>query len=227
MEVAFAGSFYTPEEELIAKLGQVKAWVFDWDGVFHSGQKDSQGNSSFSEVDSMGLNLLRYGTYLQNGAMPLSIILTGMNNPTAAYFAEREHFDALFMGFRDKSHALNYICEQHQLAPYEVGFVFDDVLDFNVAKEVGVRFAVPHSAAPMTHDFMAHNGLVDYACAHAGGHGALREMAELSLVLMGQFDTVVEDRTAFNQAYTNYWEARQAIATAQFVPDAQGAPVRR
>ena len=59
------GMFVCSPEELKQKLMNVKAFVFDWDGVFNNGQKQSSGGSHFSEVDSMGLNLLRFSHYLR------------------------------------------------------------------------------------------------------------------------------------------------------------------
>ncbi len=56
---AAGGSFVTPVEELIQKLDECRAVVFDWDGVFNAGRKGQASSSGFSEVDSMGTNMLR------------------------------------------------------------------------------------------------------------------------------------------------------------------------
>ena len=59
------GKFHTPEKQFIEILGTIKAFVFDWDGVFTNGEKDHELQSRFNEVDSIGTNLLRFAFYLK------------------------------------------------------------------------------------------------------------------------------------------------------------------
>lgn len=222
MQAAFAGSFLSDEIQIAERLQKIKLWLFDWDGVFHPGTKQTGGESSFSEVDSMGLNLLRFATYLHQGELPVFAIVTGVDNPTGAFFAQREHFDAVYMGAKDKRVVLDYICEQHGLAPEEIGFCFDDVLDINVAERVGVRFLIDHGAHPITVDFMRERNCYDYSTAFGGGYGALREVSELSMTLLGNVDEVLAHRTDFSPTYTAYWNLRQAVATNIFTVDTLG-----
>lgn len=219
MQAAFAGFFDADEIQIAEKLQKIKFWLFDWDGVFHAGTKNAQGESSFSEVDAMGLNLLRFATYLHQGSLPSFAIVTGINNPTAAYFAKREHFDAVFMGAKDKRVVLDYICEKHQIQPHEIGFCFDDVLDINVAQRVGARFLINHGAHPITVDFMRERKCFDYATAFSGGMGALREVSELCMTLLGNADEVLAHRTDFTATYSTYWEERQSNLTKLFTVD--------
>ena len=62
-EEFFKGVFITDVAIIQQKLQQVKAFIFDWDGVFNDGRKDIQGNSGFSEIDSMGINMMRFSYY--------------------------------------------------------------------------------------------------------------------------------------------------------------------
>ena len=222
MEAAFKGEFFTNEEEFAEKLSKVKLWLFDWDGVFHRGAKSSFGESSFSEVDSMGINLLRFATYLNHGKLAPSIIVTGVNNPTASYFAQREHFDSIFLGAKNKIQVLDFVCEKHGVQPEEIGFFFDDVLDINVAEKVGVRFLISNGVNPMTVDFMRQRECFDYASAYGGGFGGLRECSELALTLMGTADEVLAHRTDYSTEYTGYWEKRQSVFTRVFTVDTFG-----
>ena len=96
------GRFLTPSLSISEKLRSIQCLVFDWDGVFHPGTKQPGGSSSFSEVDSMGINLLRFALWHQNGVLPKVAIITGEDNPTARYYAEREHFDAVYFKARKK-----------------------------------------------------------------------------------------------------------------------------
>ena len=54
------GEFITPPFVLMEKLKNIKAIVFDWDGVFNEGVKGGGNHSGFSEIDSMGTNMLRF-----------------------------------------------------------------------------------------------------------------------------------------------------------------------
>lgn len=60
LEDYFKGEFVINSTALRQKFRTIKAFVFDWDGVFNNGQKNIDGHSTFSEVDSMGVNLIRF-----------------------------------------------------------------------------------------------------------------------------------------------------------------------
>lgn len=222
MQAAFSGEFLNDEITLSQKLAKIKLWLFDWDGVFHPGTKNNAGESSFSEVDAMGLNLLRFAISLVQKELPPFVIVTGVNNPTGEFFANREHFDAIFMGAKDKSVVLDYICEKHHLQPEEIGFCFDDVLDINVAQKVGARFLISQGANPITVDYMRQSLCFDYATAYTGGHGALREVSELCMTLLGNADEVLDHRTKFSATYGEYWTQRQSVETKVFTVDSAG-----
>ena len=85
---AAGGNFVTPVEELIQKLAECRAVVFDWDGVFNAGRKGHTSSSGFAEVDSMGTNMLRYGLWRRQGELPYTAIITGENNESAIGFAQ-------------------------------------------------------------------------------------------------------------------------------------------
>ena len=54
------GEFVISPEDLAHKLKNIKVLIFDWDGVFHAGHKNENRSSTFSEADSMGINMLRF-----------------------------------------------------------------------------------------------------------------------------------------------------------------------
>jgi len=101
-----------------AKLSQVaknlEAFLFDWDGVFNSGSKSNNQSSGFSEVDSMGINMIRFAYWLKSGKIPFTAIITGEQNPAAFELAQRERFQAVFFKIKHKPDALVHIqLEQH------------------------------------------------------------------------------------------------------------------
>ena len=135
----FKGEFLTSPELMAERLGKIKAFIFDWDGVFNNGVKNANGSSSFSEIDSMGTNMLRFNHFLRNQQIPHTAIITGENNIDAYTFASRECFSAVYYRILTKPDALHHFCAAHNINPSEVAFFFDDVLDLSVAGMVGLR----------------------------------------------------------------------------------------
>ena len=60
------GTFLSNALDISAKLKTIKAFVFDWDGVFNNAVKNENKSSNFNEADSMGTNLLRFNYFLHN-----------------------------------------------------------------------------------------------------------------------------------------------------------------
>ena len=199
------GEFYSSPVVLSEKLKKVKALVFDWDGVWHSGRK-SGDVSSFSEVDSMGLNMLRYCYYLVHGKIPLTLIITGENNVTAFDFAEREHLDGVFYKAKDKGKALDFILLKWDLREEEVLFAFDDILDLGMASRTGVKYLINRSGSILFHDFVGKKGWVDYKTHATGESNGVREICELSIGLLDQFERVVDGRMKMSPDYQAYWK---------------------
>ena len=84
------GEFIIPEASLIEKMKHIKAFVFDWDGVFTDAGKDHLLQSRFSEADSMGTNLLRFSYYLNHKELPITAIISGEKNSAAFTFVDRD-----------------------------------------------------------------------------------------------------------------------------------------
>ena len=208
--------FITPVEELVNKLKSIKALIFDWDGVFHSGYKNETGTSSFSEADSMGVNILRFAYYLVNQSIPYTAIITGENNPTAFYWAEREHLNDVFFKVKDKVKILDWLKKNRGIEPHEVLFAFDDILDLSLAKECGVRVLVRRDSSKMLQQYCIENKICDVITANDGGNHAVREISELIIALLGKWNQVVDERVQFDGLYKPYIQQRQEIHTSRF-----------
>jgi 3-deoxy-D-manno-octulosonate 8-phosphate phosphatase (KDO 8-P phosphatase) len=210
---ALGGVFLTPSTLIASRLKGIRAFVFDWDGVFNAGVKGAGLTSSFSEPDSMGANLLRYAFWRESGSMPICAIVSGEENDTAERFAEREHFHCVYLGIKNKNDAVNSICSDYRLAAREIAFLFDDVNDLGAAANCGVRVLVRRDASPLLQDFIAMNSLCDYITANEVGRYPVRETAELFMGLIGAFDIAVASRMATDDDYRAYFSERQAIET--------------
>ncbi|GAB3895088.1 phosphatase [Spirosoma agri] len=220
---ALGGQFVTAPDVLTEKLKAVRAIVFDWDGVFNDGVKTEAGSSSFSEVDSMGTNLLRFGFWLHHGGqLPAVAIITGVINGLADALVRREHFHACYSQAKNKVEVLAHFLDQHKLQPSEVAFFFDDALDLSVAQVAGVRIMVRRNANPLFTDYVIRNGYADYVTGNESGHFAVREGCELMLGLLGQFDSVMGERLRYRPVYDQYYQQRQAIEPSYWLVGPDG-----
>jgi len=210
--IQMGGEFNLPVKQLRQRLLNTKALIFDWDGVFNSGQK-GEIPSNFSEVDSMGVNMLRFGYYLLTHALPLTAIVTGETNETAMQWARREHLDAVYFQVKNKIEIAQLLEDKFRIEPHEIFFVFDDILDLSLAKEAGVRFLVKHQAKSLFIEYCRKNKLCDYITSRPGHENAIREISELSLHLIGKFDDTIEKRIEFDGDYSAYLQKRDAIGT--------------
>ena len=214
---ALGGSFTLTFDEFKEKLSDIKAFLFDWDGVFNSGIKVANQGSPFAEPDAMGTNLLRLGYWLHYGErFPVVGIITGANNPTAVYLAGREHFQRVYMGIKDKPKALSHLCEHFQIKPSQVAYVFDDVNDLEMAKKVGLRFMVRRDASRLLEKYVMENNGCDYLTAHSGGNYAVREICELILGSLGVYKQVIEHRMKFDKKYQRYLRERNKPLSEHF-----------
>lgn len=211
------GEFVTSVEELAPKASQIKAFIFDWDGVFNDGTKDNNGSSNFSEIDSMGTNLLRFGWWLgSGGTLPLMFIISGERNLRSFQLTKREHYHAAYFGIKHKTEALNHLMAQYQLQPHEIAFFFDDALDLSLAEICGLRLMVRHKGNPLFRKYVLDRHLTDYLTGSQGHEFAVREGCELLLGLRQLHDTAVLERQRFRPHYEQYYAQRQAVESQYF-----------
>lgn len=213
------GRFLTPADEIREKYSKIKALVFDWDGVFNDGFKHHESGSLFSETDSMGLNLLRFNYYASHNKLVNTFIVTGLNNVMAVTFAEREHFNGIYLNYKFKEEAFEEIRKQTGCGFEEMAFVFDDVLDFGMAGRCGLSFFIPRNAAPLTRNYVLGNSLCDYITAHEGSGYAVREICELLIGLTGNFNEIIENRIRFKGIYEEYFLTRNSVNTRVFIKE--------
>ena len=220
IENLFKGRFLTPPANIQAKLEKIKAYIFDWDGVFNNGQKDERNTSLFNEIDAMGINMLRFNHYQRKGSvMPLLGIITGERNSASHALANREHMDFVYYKIKHKSTALEHLCNKYNITPEEVLFVFDDILDLDVAAKVGVRMMVSRPANPLLLKYAEERQLMDYLTANDGNNHAVREVVELLIGLTGRYNETLNDRIAYNNNYRKFITLRNTLPTEYYTID--------
>jgi 3-deoxy-D-manno-octulosonate 8-phosphate phosphatase (KDO 8-P phosphatase) len=211
---SMGGTFCTPASGLKEKAESIHGFIFDWDGVFHSGQKGESNSGVFSETDSMGINMLRYGYWRRHQRLPFIAIISGEQDKTAVKFAGREHFDGVYMGIKDKKNALGHACAAANVTAQQMVCVFDDIIDLSIAKSSGLKIQIKRTASPMFTEYTKGNGLCDYITAHTANENAVRECCELLLALWGNYFETIASRAAFDADYQAYWKARNENNTS-------------
>ncbi|MDR4504757.1 MAG: hypothetical protein MRK01_08225 [Candidatus Scalindua sp.] len=207
------GEFLTPAVKIMEKLRYVKAYLFDWDGVFNPGIKGDEIKSTFAEPDAMGSNLLRFGHWLKFKELPLFGIITAMNNKSAFQLSEREHFHLVYSRLLNKVKALEHIENRYGINRQQVVFVFDDVLDLSIAQTCGLRFLVKRTGSPLFEEYVRKKGLCDYVCTNNGSGYAVREICELILGLLSIYSQTVDERVKFSSLYETYLSERNSLVT--------------
>lgn len=208
------GEFITPVFDITGKLSQIRAYLFDWDGVFNPGIKGEGTYSHFTEIDSMGTNLLRFGHWIKNNELPLFGIITGQTNKSAFQLSQREHCHFVYYHFLNKLEALKHIRNVYGIEPQQVAFIFDDVLDLSIAGQCGLRFMVRRSASPLLESYVKERELCDYITANTGSNHAVREVCELILGLLGTLSETLDKRIKFDSTYQQYLSERNSVDTA-------------
>jgi len=210
-------TFLKPISELAHKINSIKAFVFDWDGVFNNGHKFGSQGSSFSEIDSMGTNLLRYAYFLKHASeLPIMALISGEKNEPALFFAERECWNTSYSKTGNKLLALEHLCENHSIQAHEIAYFFDDVLDLPIAQRCGLRFLIDSKATLLFKNYVVEHQLADYITRYSGSNHGVRECTELCMGLMDQYQHAVDQRMAFSDSYKLYLKRRLEIKTQWF-----------
>ncbi len=207
------GHFLVSDYEIAEYLSDIHAFIFDWDGVFNNGSKDSERGSIFSEADSMGCNMLRFNQWRISKSIPLFFIITGENNKTAVEFARREHFNGVFSRSLDKRKALEYIMKTYHVSFKEMAFVFDDIADIGAAGMCKLSFCVRRKSSPLFTDYLIEHSICQYITGSEGGNHAVREISELLMGLTGQYNATISERIEFNIEYQHFLSEKISINT--------------
>ncbi len=177
----------SPEERIAglplalrAAFARVRAVVLDVDGVLTDGRVDvTHGGSglvsqsmSFSIRDGSGLWLLR------KAGLHIGLI-TGRSTSVPEHLSDAFPFDELVSGCRAKGAALETMAAGWGLSALECAYVGDDLIDGPAVVAAGLGVAVADAARDL-------RTAADFVTTARGGHGAVREVAELVLAARGE-----------------------------------------
>ena len=156
--------------------------VCDVDGTLTDGviSVDERGGElkRFSVVDGLGITLL-----IEAGVDVA--FLSARRSSVVRHRADELGVRLCWDGIREKRPHLEAVLEERGLAPSDVCFVGDDLNDIPCLRLVGFPVAVAN-ARPQVKEHAA------YVTEASGGHGAVREVAELVLEARGLWKSLLE-----------------------------------
>jgi len=208
---SIGGTFHPQSKNFIDRVRKIKTLILDWDGVFNMGYKNRDFSEGFNEIDSMGVNLLRFAFWQKTGTVLPIVIISGQNNNSIHFFAERENINYIYSGYKNKTEAFNEYCNKINLNHDYTAFIFDDILDFSIAKACGIRILINRESNPLMNEYADKKYLYDYKTANSCNNFGVREATELLASLISDFERLIDLRVSYDKTYIEYMTERKKI----------------
>ena len=161
---------------------RVRFLVLDCDGVLTDSKitytEDGREIKSFNIKDGHGIKLL------MRAGIGVAVI-TGRFSKALEHRAKDLLIEHVIQGAKDKRAALLDFSQKVGVEPSEMAYMGDDVVDLPAMALCAMSIA-PGDAVEMVKERS------DVITSLAGGHGAVREAAEIILKHLGLFDSVME-----------------------------------
>ncbi|PCH60796.1 MAG: 3-deoxy-manno-octulosonate-8-phosphatase KdsC [Gammaproteobacteria bacterium] len=175
-------------DDVAQRAKKIRLLIFDVDGVLTDGRLyfDDNGveSKAFHSRDGHGIKML-------HGSGVELAIITGRQSDTVKYRMQNLGITLVHQGQSDKRLAYKALLEQLNLAPEEVAFMGDDVVDLPVMTQVGLAIATADA-----HPFVLEH--CHWVTAKNGGAGAAREACEMLLNAQGKLDAMLQSYIAPN-----------------------------
>ena len=157
--------------QVLTRARRIRLVIFDVDGVLTDGQlyfsQHGDEMKAFHSRDGHGIKML------QNNAIAVAIISGRYSAAVERRMADLK-VQYVNLDIEDKQQAFAELCDRLALAPEQVAYVGDDIIDLPVMAKAGLAIAV-QDACPFVKRH-AH-----WHTLHAGGRGAARDVCELIL----------------------------------------------
>lgn len=160
-----------------ANLHNIKAFVFDFDGVMTNG-------SVFTLPDGQ---TLRYGNVKDGYAIQYAVkkgyliaLISGATSDSMVHRMKSLGVQHIFTGCANKMEVYRRFLQDNNLRPDEVVCMGDDIPDYEIMCHCGVA-ACPADAA------MEIKEISHYISLYKGGEGCVRDILEQTLRLHGQW----------------------------------------
>ncbi len=165
-----------------AEARGVRMLILDVDGVLTDGSiiMDNQGEEwkRFNVRDGHGIKLL------QRAAIKVAI-LTGRSSGVVASRAHDLGIAHVIQGSLNKAEGLDVLLHESGIAQSDCVFMGDDVLDLPPMRRCRLGFAPADAHLPVLRS-------ADWVSSHAGGCGAVRQVAEGLILANDAWSDVIE-----------------------------------
>jgi 3-deoxy-D-manno-octulosonate 8-phosphate phosphatase (KDO 8-P phosphatase) len=162
----------------------------DVDGVL------TDGGIYLGAVDGTPLEFKRYDIqdglgihFLRKAGIRVAIVTGRVSDSVRLRAAELEIEDVAQDSYARKLPAFRRMLERHQIAPSEAAFIGDDFPDLSVLRMVGLPVAVANAVPEVL-------SICQFRLERSGGHGAVREFAEVLLKARGEWQSLYESYVA-------------------------------
>ena len=157
------------QKKRMIQIPGIKMFLTDCDGCLTDGgmyySEKGDEMKKFNTKDGMGLRLLQDRGILVG-------IITGEKVALNRRRSEKLRLDIFEEGIQDKLSAIMRLCRQYGIELQNVAYVGDDLNDLEVIKKVGFGCCIADGMEKVKQS-------ADYVTVLPGGHGAVREVAEL------------------------------------------------
>ena len=164
------------------KAKAIKLLICDVDGVMTDGSLYYDDNGyefkAFNSLDGHGIKMLK------STGVDLAII-TGRTSNIVIHRMKNLGIETIYQGQENKLEAYQLILNDTGLAPEEIAYIGDDVVDLPVMMKVGFSIAVAES-----HAFVMEHA--DWVTTRTGGHGAVRDTCEFIMDAQGNLDNLLQ-----------------------------------
>ncbi|MGL5360809.1 MAG: 3-deoxy-manno-octulosonate-8-phosphatase KdsC [Shewanella sp.] len=170
--------FYGPiSDEVWQKAQRIKLLICDVDGVFSDGRiylsNGGEELKAFHTRDGYGVrSLLTSGFNLA--------VITGRQSKIVENRMTALGVTHIYQGIDNKFEPYEALLALYNVTPEEVAYIGDDIVDLPVMQAVGLSVCVADG-----HPYVRQQA--DFVTELKGGHGALRELADLLLLSQNKF----------------------------------------
>lgn len=172
-------TLYQPVKQSILDVAKhIKLLICDVDGVFSDGLiymgNNGEELKTFHTRDGYGVKSL------MNAGIEIAII-TGRRSQIVENRMSALGIKLIYQGQDDKIKAYQDICTKLNIAAEQTGYIGDDLIDWPVMEQVGLKVCVADG-----HPLLVKRA--NYVTSIRGGHGAVREVCDLILQARNELD---------------------------------------
>ncbi len=167
-------------DDLKVRVKKIRLVIVDNDGVMTDGRiiyGDYGDELKFFDVqDGFGLTLLKRAGYK-------TVMISGKKSRINKRRANELQFCEIHQNAFDKLKVFEKVVKKFKLQPDEVCYIGDDLIDLPPMTRSGFSVAVANAVEDV-------KAAAHYVTSRGGGHGAVREVADILLKIQGQWTEV-------------------------------------